>query len=314
MQHSIITLLFILMSQIALTQPHVEIKLDSTNMMIGEQMKMRLEVKYSDKTKVMMPQSIKLGEHVEILSDRDSVSKISENEYLITKEMTITSFDSGVYNIAAVPIVFEEEGKYWDTIYSKSIQLTVVSPKIDTTQAFATIKDIYQENVSFREDVLPIMLVVLGLIVFIVLIWYFSKKKEKNDDEYVEQDIKLPAHIIAFKALNELENQQLWQQGKFKTFYSELSYIMREYLENRFEINALESVTDEILINLNPFSIEKLQTENLKNILQTADLVKYAKVKPSEKEHQNMMNLSMEFVQETQFFEEEIEGNESSNH
>ena len=314
MQHSIITLLFILMSQIALTQPHVEIKLDSTNMMIGEQMKMRLEVKYSDKTKVMMPKSIKLGERVEILSDRDSVSKISENEYLITKEMTITSFDSGVYNIAAVPIVFEEEGKYWDTIYSKSIQLTVVSPKIDTTQAFATIKDIYQENVSFREDVLPIMLVVLGLIVFIVLIWYFSKKKEKNDDEYVEQDIKLPAHIIAFKALNELENQQLWQQGKFKTFYSELSYIMREYLENRFEINALESVTDEILINLNPFSIEKLQTENLKNILQTADLVKYAKVRPSEKEHQNMMNLSMEFVQETQFFEEEIEGNESSNH
>ena len=314
MQHSIITLLFILISQIALTQPHVEIKLDSTNMMIGEQMKMRLEVKYSDKTKVMMPKSIKLGERVEILSDRDSVSKISENEYLITKEMTITSFDSGVYNIAAVPIVFEEEGKYWDTIYSKSIQLTVVSPKIDTTQAFAKIKDIYQENVSFREDVLPIMLVVLGLIVFIVLIWYFSKKKEKNDDEYIEQDIKLPAHIIAFKALNELENQQLWQQGKFKTFYSELSYIMREYLENRFEINALESVTDEILINLNPFSIEKLQTENLKNILQTADLVKYAKVKPSEKEHQNMMNLSMEFVQETQFFEEEIEGNESSNH
>ena len=314
MQHSIITLLFILMSQIALTQPHVEIKLDSTNMMIGEQMKMRLEVKYSDKTKVMMPKSIKLGERVEILSDRDSVSKISENEYLITKEMTITSFDSGVYNIAAVPIVFEEEGKYWDTIYSKSIQLTVVSPEIDTTQAFATIKNIYQENVSFREDVLPIMLVVLGLIVFIVLIWYFSKKKEKNDDEYVEQDIKLPAHIIAFKALNELENQQLWQQGKFKTFYSELSYIMREYLENRFEINALESVTDEILINLNPFSIEKLQTENLKNILQTADLVKYAKVRPSEKEHQNMMNLSMEFVQETQFFEEEIEGNESSNH
>lgn len=312
MQYRFITLLFILISQIALAQPMVEIKLDSTNMMIGEQMKMKLEVKYSDKIKVMMPQSIKLGEKVEILNVRDSVSKISENEFLLTKEMTITSFDSGVYNIATLPIAFKEDGEYWDTIYSKSIQLTVVSPEVDTTQAFATIKDIYQEGLSFKEDILPIILIVLGLIVFIALIWFFSQKKEKIEN--AEQDIKLPAHIIAFKALNELENKQLWQQGKFKAFYSELSYIMREYLENRFAINALESVTEEILTNLNPFSIEKLQTENLKDILQTADLVKYAKVKPSEEKHQNMMNLSLKFVQETQPIEEEIEDDQSSNY
>lgn len=312
MQHRFIILLFILISQIALAQPMVEIKLDSTNMMIGEQMKMKLEVKYSDEAEVMIPQSFKLGTKVEILNIRDSVSKISENEFLLTKEMTITSFDSGVYNIAALPIAYKEDGEYWDTIYSKSIQLTVESPEIDTTQAFATIKDIYQEDLSFREDVLPIILIVLGLTVFIALIWFFSQKKEKIEN--VEQDIKLPAHIIAFKALNELENKQLWQQGKFKDFYSELSFIMREYLENRFAINALESVTDEILINLNPFSIEKTQTENLKGILQTADLVKYAKVKPSEDKHKNMMALSLKFVQETQSFEEEIEDDQSSNY
>ena len=312
MQYRFITLLFILISQIALAQPMVEIKLDSTNMMIGEQMKMKLEVKYSDEAEVMIPQSFKLGTKVEILNIRDSVSKISENEFLLTKEMTITSFDSGVYNIAALPIAYKEDGEYWDTIYSKSIQLTVESPEIDTTQAFATIKDIYQEDLSFREDVLPIILIVLGLTVFIALIWFFSQKKEKIEN--VEQDIKLPAHIIAFKALNELENKQLWQQGKFKDFYSELSFIMREYLENRFAINALESVTDEILINLNPFSIEKTQTENLKGILQTADLVKYAKVKPSEEKHQNMMALSLKFVQETQPIEEEIEDDQSSNY
>ena len=312
MQYRFITLLFLLISQIALAQPMVEIKLDSTNMMIGEQMKMKLEVKYSDEAEVMIPQSFKLGTKVEILNIRDSVSKISENEFLLTKEMTITSFDSGVYNIAALPIAYKEDGEYWDTIYSKSIQLTVESPEIDTTQAFATIKDIYQEDLSFREDVLPIILIVLGLTVFIALIWFFSQKKEKIEN--VEQDIKLPAHIIAFKALNELENKQLWQQGKFKDFYSELSFIMREYLENRFAINALESVTDEILINLNPFSIEKTQTENLKGILQTADLVKYAKVKPSEEKHQNMMALSLKFIQKTQSFEEEIEDDQSSNY
>ena len=312
MQYRFITLLFILISQIALAQPMVEIKLDSTNMMIGEQMKMKLEVKYSDEAEVMIPQSFKLGTKVEILNIRDSVSKISENEFLLTKEMTITSFDSGVYNIAALPIAYKDDGEYWDTIYSKSIQLTVESPEIDTTQAFATIKDIYQEDLSFREDVLPIILIVLGLTVFIALIWFFSQKKEKIEN--VEQDIKLPAHIIAFKALNELENKQLWQQGKFKDFYSELSFIMREYLENRFAINALESVTDEILINLNPFSIEKTQTENLKGILQTADLVKYAKVKPSEEKHQNMMALSLKFIQKTQSFEEEIEDDQSSNY
>lgn len=305
MQYRFITLLFILISQIALAQPSIKTKIDSTNMMIGEQMKMTIELQYSDNTEVLMPKNIQLGNNIEVLNGRDSLAKIADNEFLITKEMIITSFDSGIYNIPAIPIAIKEEGKNWDTIFSKPIQLTVISPVIDTTQTFAPIKDIFQEALSFKEDILPIILAASGVIILIVLVWLFVRKKEKNPVKVSEPAIEIPAHIIALKALKELDSKQLWQQEQFKAYYSELSYIMRDYLENRFDINALESVTDEILRNLQPFAINKIQIEHLKNILQTADLVKFAKVQPNESEHQNMMQLSIAFVEETQFFEEE---------
>lgn len=309
MQQKFITLLFILISQIALAQPSVETKIDSTNMMIGEQMKMEVKVKHSNKTEVLMPKSVKLGGNIEVLSERDSTAKISEKEILTSKKMTITSFDSGVYEIPPIPIPVKEENGSWDTLFSKAMQLIVASPPIDSTKDFAPIKDIFQEPLSFREDILPGILAILAVAVLITLIWLYSKRKKQDEieEEVIPPEPIVPAHIIAFSELKKLDDKQLWQKGDFKTYHSEISHILREYLENRFEINALESVTDEIMMDLKAFEIDLAQVSHLKNILQIADLVKFAKVEPSEEEHRDVMNLSLEFVRETQFVEEESE-------
>lgn len=312
----LLTLLSMLISQIALAQPSVDTKIDSTNMMIGEQMKMELQVKHSNKTQVLMPKSVKLGRKIEVLSERDSTAKISEKEVLTSKEMMITSFDSGVYEIPSIPIPVKEENGNWDTIFSKAMRLTVVSPVIDTTQDFAPIKDIFQEPMSFKEDILPIILTVLGIVLLIVLVWWYSKRKKNIDieEEVVALEPEVPAHLVAFSELKKLDDKQLWQKGNFKTYHSEISHILREYLEKRFGINALESVTDEIMADLKRFDIDSAQVSHLKNILQIADLVKFAKVEPSEAEHRDVMKLSLEFVQETQLEKKEIEEDESTNH
>lgn len=309
MQQKFITLFFILISQIALAQPSVETKIDSTNMMIGEQMKMEVKVKHSNKTEVLMPKSIKLGGNIEVLSERDSTAKISEKEIITSKEMMITSFDSGVYEISPIPIPVKEENGNWDTIFSKVMRLTVASPVIDTTQDFAPIKDIFQEPMSFKEDILPIILTILGIAVLIGLVWWYAKRKPKEEIEakILAPEPEIPAHILAFSELKKLEDKQLWQKGNFKTYHSEISHILREYLENRFEINALESVTYEIITELKQFNIEQQQLKQLENTLVMSDLVKFAKVEPSEDEHREVMKLSLEFVRETQFIEEESE-------
>ena len=304
MKRQLVTLLFIIIGQIAFGQPKVEMKMDSTSMMIGDQMSMQLQVKHSPRTVVLLPKGVKLGDKIEVLSERDSTAKISTDEILTQKSMMITAFDSGVYVIPPVPIQTETNGII-DTIFSKAMQLTVVSPVLDTTKNIAPIKDILPEDLSFREDILPILIGIFVVLILISIIYYYTqKRKEKVVETVVEAAPKLPPNVIAYLKLKELEEKELWQKGDFKTYHSEISYTMREYLENRYEIPALESVTDEIMASLNGFEIENKQVINLKNILQTADLVKFAKLIPSEIAHRQAMDFSLEFVEKTKEKEE----------
>jgi hypothetical protein len=306
MKRQLITLLFIIIAQIAFGQPKVETTIDSTSMMIGDQMSMQLRVRHSPKTVVLLPKGVKLGNKIEVLSERDSTAKISANEILTTKKMMITAFDSGVYMIPPVPIQTETNGII-DTIFSKAMQLTVVSPLLDSTKNIAPIKDILPEDMTFREDILPVLIGFFVILILISVIYYYTKRqKEKVVEKVVEQAPKLPPHVIAYLKLKKLDEGDFWQKGDFKTYHSEISYTMREYLENRFDIPALESVTAEIMASLNGFEIENKQVVNLKNILQTADLVKFAKLIPSEIEHRQAMDFSLEFVEKTQE-EEEVE-------
>jgi hypothetical protein len=305
MKQQLIILLFIIIGQIAFAQPKVEMKMDSTSMMIGDQMNMQLWVKHSPKTVVLLPKGVKLGDKIEVLNERDTMTKVSVNEVLTQKNMTITAFDSGVYMIPPIPIQTETNGII-DTIFSKAMQLTVVSPLLDSTKNIAPIKDILPEDMSFKEDILPVLLGTFVVLILISVIYYYTKrKKEKVVENVVEAVPKLPPHVIAYLKLKQLEEGELWQKGDFKIYHSEVSYTMREYLENRFNIPALESVTDEIMTTLNDFEIENKQVINLKNVLQTADLVKFAKLIPNETEHRQAMGFSLEFVEKTQ--EEEAE-------
>lgn len=300
-------LLFLFIGQIAFGQPKVETKIDSTRMMIGDQMSMQFNVKHTPKTVILLPKGVKLGDKIEVLSERDTAVKISANEILTQKSMMITAFDSGVYVIPSIPIQTKTNGII-DTIFSQAMQLTVISPILDSTKNIAPIKDILPEDMSFQEDILPVLVGIFVIVVLITIIYYYTKKqKNKTVIEKVEEESKLPAHVIAYLKLKKLEEQEFWQKGDFKTYHSEVSYTMREYLENRFEIPALESVTAEIMTDLNGFEIETKQITNLKNILQTADLVKFAKLVPNETVHRQAMDFSLEFVEITQREEEELE-------
>ncbi|NJN77207.1 MAG: hypothetical protein HC803_01830 [Saprospiraceae bacterium] len=137
---------------------------------------------------------------------------------------------------------------------------------LDSTKNLAPIKDIFPEDLSFREDILPVLIGIFVILILISIIYYYTKRqKQRNLEQRVAKEIpKLPAHIIAFSKLKELEEKEFWQKGDFKTYHSEVSYTMREYLENRFDIPALESVTEEIMQDLEDFEIKNKQRINLK--------------------------------------------------
>ena len=104
-----------------------------------------------------------------------------------------------------------------------------------------------------------------------------------------------------------MEKEQLWQQGQVKTYYSRLTDIMREYIENRYDIQALELTTDEILEKIEKVNVHDELLDKLKSMLQTADMVKFAKAKPAVEQHTGNMENAHKFVVKTKYVPPVIE-------
>ena len=99
--------------------------------------------------------------------------------------------------------------------------------------------------------------------------------------------------------LSNLEEEQLWQKGEIKTYQSKLTYIVREYLENRFDIQALESTTNEIVQQLNKEDIPVELRTKMREMLNVADLVKFAKASPPVTLNRDLMDNAISFVKTT---------------
>ena len=289
--------------------------LDSSLIKIGQQVKLKLKISYkSDKgkqTQVLFPEiADTLRKEVDVvgLSKTDTLvpDKNNPNQFIQSKTIYITSFDSGYWAIP--PFKFIVNG---DTngVFTEPLLLQVKGMQVDTTLAIKDIKPPFGENYSFMDWLKDNMWVVYGtliVIVLILLIIYFVRKYANKKTHIVEvTKPKIPAHIIAFEKLDKLKEAKLWQEGKLKPYYSTLTDILREYIENRFRIQALEQTTDEILYSFRHVSIDEESKSKLKQVLVLADLVKFAKEQPLPSENEMSITIGYDFINGTK--KEEVE-------
>jgi hypothetical protein len=167
--------------------------------------------------------------------------------------------------------------------------------------AVAPIKTIIEEPLTIEDFTLP--LIALGILIASIALIYFFRSRRKDPSIHEATAIKEPAHVIARRKLYELRDKELWQKGEIKNYQSELTYIIREYIENRYDIRALEMTTYEIL-NAIPKEVDQQQ---LKNILQIADMVKFAKADPPVDIHSRFMDMAMKIVEDTKQIENPTE-------
>ncbi len=176
--------------------------------------------------------------------------------------------------------------------------LDITNP--DTTTAILKIKDILVTEKTWR-DYLHYLWWALGFLIIGLLTWLYLRRKKKAEGLIVEEEevIKEPAHIIATRQLKVLEEQALWTKGQTKEYHSELTHIIREYLENRYEINALESTTDQISKALRKHNLTDTHQTDLNGILQIADLVKFAKAETTGDINESFLVKAKAFVEQT---------------
>jgi hypothetical protein len=127
---------------------------------------------------------------------------------------------------------------------------------------------------------------------------YWKKRKLRQPGEtYVPPP--RAAHVIALDQLARLKDRKLWQQGRIKEFYTEITEILRRYIENRYQLMALEKTTDEIMVGLRAVAIAAQVLPPLETILRRADLVKFAKYQPGIPEHEEMFTVAYDMIDRT---------------
>lgn len=161
------------------------------------------------------------------------------------------------------------------------------------------IKDIFEEPVHWSDYTIH-ALIFLAVVMLIYLIYRFRKKANTSTAVTdIAEEVKRPAHDIALEALKSLADKRLWQQGQIKSYQTQLTSIIRQYLNDRYGINAEKMTTEDIILATDRVSLTDQHKKTLRQILNVADLVKFARALPEDKIHSEFMELSVRFVQDT---------------
>ena len=268
------------------------ITLDTNAILIGEQIIFKIECVDIDKAINWPLFNDTIVDGVEIISkseiDTISNSNTDKKTYSFSQEYLITSWDSGAYYIAPI--------KLNSSLSTEGLLLNVMSVSTDQNSEIKDIKEPLDAEYEFKDFLIWIILLLTIILIVYLLKKYVFNKKEKVEKKIIKEIV--PAHITALKELNNIEKKELWQSGKIKQYHSGISEILRKYMEHRFKFIALELTTDEILLNIKN-TISREEYVELQQVLERADLAKFAKSKPNEEENKQSMELAKRFVDKT---------------
>ncbi len=279
------------------------LSLDTSSIRIGERVQLRLHATLPKSASIYWPVvGDTLSSSVEVASksklDTNATSRKDFINY--SQSIVITSFDTGFHFIPPFTIHYSYSG---DTsrheILSEGVYLKVRTVEVDTTQAIRDIRGPIQAPLSFAE-MAPFLgaLAIIGLIIGFV--WYYFWRKRMNKPLFPVITRTLgPPWQVALQSLDALESKKLWQAGRIKEYYSELTDILRQYLHQQHKIDAMEMTTSEILAAYDSSGLQADSRLKLSDILVQADYVKFAKASPLKAENELSMQYARHFVENT---------------
>ena len=288
-------------SAVAQIQPAVDLNQSTKKILIGEQLKVGYTLKVNASDSVKLPLfTDTLRKEVEIVNASKVDTSFDENDVsvkIFKQTLTLTSFDSGYHAVKPIHFFINNQ-----LIESQPFLVEVHTVQL-TQQELKDIKSPFEAELTLLDYLKLYWLYILGSLaaigVIALIIWYL-KTREKPIIEQIIQKPQIPPHVIALEKLTELQKKKLWQSGDLKGYYSSLTTIIREYIELRYNILALEQTTSEILSDLSQKQEIAIDLkEKLKELLQLADLVKFAKMKTLAEENEKLFTYAKIFIEET---------------
>lgn len=282
-------------------QVNVSAKLGRSTIALGDQTKLFLSVSMPSGEQLSFPalaDTISSKIQIVALDKTDTLpDKDNSTRQTITREYTITSFDPGIQIIPA--FIFKSRQGDFKTL---AIPLEVLAVKVDTTKAIHDIKQPLSVSYSWmdwlRDNWLWLLIALIAILMLAGLTWYLKKRKIVAP-AVKKVKIVVPPHIEALDRLNVLKAKKLWQQDLLKEYHSELTDIVRDYLEKRYGINAMEQTSEEIFTSTKDLAITAQSRDQLRQILLLADQVKFAKGNPEVFQNEQSMEYAIQFITAT---------------
>lgn len=279
----------------------VSVSVDSTTLFIGDQTDMHLQVTHDKQEVVQMPiYSETLMPGIEIV-DRTIVDTtyLANDQVQLNQYLTLTSFADSLFYISPIPFVNGD-----DTIFSEGISLNVVQPfEMDSADmAITDIKDIYKAKIWWWGIIRWILLALLciGLGIGIYYLARYIAQHKKGEEITKPSEPQRPAEEIALEALDQIKREKIWQSGQTKQYHTQLTDVIRTYIAQRYDFSSNEKTSDEILREMHIRLQDNRDLYNqLRKMLQLADLVKFAKWTTTPDENELSLRIAYDFVHQT---------------
>ena len=294
----------------------VSASIDSTEMRIGDQTDMHIRVTQEANERVEWPVfGETLQDGIEII-DRTIVdtTTLSDGRLQLNQYLTLTSFKDSLFVVRPIEIVSGE-----DTFRTEPMALNVLQPfdlEADSTNAITDIKPVERAPIWWW-GIIRWVLLALGIALVLtgigyLVYWLLSRRKPK--EEPVNPELLRPADEVALEKLDAIKIAKIWQKGQVKEYHTDLTDVVREYIGRRFDVHSTEKTSDETLKEIKPILLAKGEGleanvdgkelyENLRTMLQLADLVKFAKWSTTPDENEKALTTAYEFVNETKIVE-----------
>ena len=280
-------------------QVTVDAKIDSLQLMIGEQAKVELEVSLNANQKLQLPllnDTLVRGVEILEIAKPDTQMLNAGKRMLVKQEYTITSFDSALYYLPPFEVLVD------DMPYrSKALALKVYSVPVDTLNPdqFFGPKSIREVSIIW-EDISTIFWLTLLMVALGGLGYYLYKRFKDNKPiiRKVKVEPKLPPHTLALQEIERIKGDKSLRIADPKTYYTELTDVLRTYMAERFGFNAMEMTSCEIIDKLLETN-DKDSIRELKYLFETADLVKFAKHSPLMNENDMNLVSAVDFINNT---------------
>ena len=289
-----------------LSAQSIKASLDSSQITMGYQTAIRLDiVDKADAPSQVVVDKAAMPPEVEVIDwVYGDTTDIGNGLVEMKRALIVQSFDSGVYTIPPFLMIAGP-----DTLRSKALTLKgnpVDVSKMTDINPIASPMSFESRWYDFLPDWLTdywgwllaaILLIAAGISAYLIL-------TKKVDVPLLPKKKPLPPYELAMQRLNSLRELNLWQSGREKEYYTRLIDILRDYLQGRFGINAMEMTSQQITRVLQENETTRMPNQRMKKILEIADFVKFAKVRPLPEDNTRAFNEAMQFVEETRPVEE----------